>query len=121
MGRHSNGKQSKVYIGQRPADDAIGDCRVVVLENGKEKPLHHVKHHSDAFEWGYGGSGPADLALSILADHLGERPTEKQLREGRCLCWQFHQRFKWHFIVRADQASFTLTSRQIDNWLKSAL
>ncbi len=34
-------------------------------------PLPHVDLHSkNGFECGYGGSGPADLALSILADHL---------------------------------------------------
>jgi hypothetical protein len=33
--------------------------------------------------WGYGGSGPADLALSILSDVLRERPSEKRLYYGR--------------------------------------
>ncbi|MBT9252140.1 MAG: hypothetical protein KM296_00220 [Brockia lithotrophica] len=42
---------------------------VVVTVNGM--PLHHVERHSPTgFEWGYGGSGPADLALSILHDYL---------------------------------------------------
>jgi hypothetical protein len=35
---------------------------------------HVVVHSSDGFEWSDAGSGPADLALSILADHFGEDP-----------------------------------------------
>lgn len=43
---------------------------VVSVEDGKmvSAALPHVERHSpDGFAWGYGGSGPADLALSILA------------------------------------------------------
>lgn len=41
------------------------------------RPLLHVVHHSPSgFEWGYGGSGPSDLALSILCDYFEEDPSE---------------------------------------------
>jgi hypothetical protein len=40
--------------------------------------------HSHGFEWGYAGSGPAQLALAILNDHLGD--SEKAVR--------YHQKFK---------------------------
>lgn len=30
------------------------------------------RHSPDGFEWGYAGSGPAQLALAILAHHLGD-------------------------------------------------
>jgi len=29
-------------------------------------------HSPTGFEWGYGGSGPAQLALALLADHFGD-------------------------------------------------
>ena len=32
---------------------------------------HFVKHSPAGFEWGYTGSGPADLARSLLIDALG--------------------------------------------------
>jgi hypothetical protein len=36
-------------------------------------PLTHYPRHSPAgFEWGYGGSGPADLARALLIDALGK-------------------------------------------------
>lgn len=108
----------KIYRGQRPADDQIGDCRVYVIEGEHSRPLYHVKLHSDALEWSYAGSGPADTALSILADYFGERPTREQLRQGRCRCWRYHQAFKFAFIAPADPSGFTITLEQIAAWLK---
>lgn len=38
-------------------------------------PLHHhVRHSPTGFGWGYAGSGPADLARSLLWDALGAEP-----------------------------------------------
>jgi hypothetical protein len=114
------GNNMKTYQGQRPADDTpgVGDCRVVVTEDGRTRPLYHVKYHSDAFEWGYGGSGPGDLSLSILADFFGERPTRKQIERGKSRAWRCHQPFKWAFISTADHSGFTITEEQITEWLK---
>ncbi len=115
---NADGGAGKTYRGFRPADNEIGDCRVVVIENGKARPLRHVVLHSPSgLEFGYGGSGPADLALSILADYFGERPTSKQLSSGACQCWRHHQDFKWAFIAVAPRESFTITSDQIKDWL----
>ncbi len=47
-------------------------------------------HSPSGFEWGYGGSGPAQLALALLADHLGN--DEEAVR--------LHQDFK-HAVVAA--------------------
>jgi hypothetical protein len=53
---------------------------VVVLEDGKRaRPLRHIVVHSPTgLSWGYGGSGPTDLAISLLADYFGERPSRVQ-------------------------------------------
>ncbi len=40
-----------------------GEIRIGTLQ-------HLVRHSPDGFEWGYGGSGPADLARSIVGDLL---------------------------------------------------
>lgn len=51
-------------------------CTVEDGETGTTSPLeHHREWASDGvFAWGYAGAGPSDLALAILADHLGARP-----------------------------------------------
>ena len=64
----------KNYIAKRYEDNNI----VVVAEDGKDgrKLEHQEKHSPDGFEWGYAGSGPADLARSILWDFLGQAPDD---------------------------------------------
>jgi hypothetical protein len=54
---------------------------VVVAEGGFGRLLPHVLWHSPTgFECGYSGSGPADLALSIMADYWGVETAKMQKR-----------------------------------------
>ena len=59
---------------------------------------HLVVHHSPTgYEWGYGGSGPADLALNILEWQLrreGYRGDTIPCFEGRCFRGMFGMRAK---------------------------
>lgn len=76
-----------------------------VLNGDSRHALRHVVYHSpDGFEWGYAGSGPSDLALSILADALGERQTDDQAKHhdvsGCPRSFKLHQDFKRQFILR---------------------
>jgi len=95
----------KVYIGRRTA----GRASVLVEDVLGTSALHHVVRHSpDGFEWGYGGSGPSDAALSILTDYLEGSPIDVET------CYQA---FKFHFLADAPEKGFTITSDQIDLWL----
>lgn len=48
-------------------------------------PRHDLANHSpDGFNWGYGGSAPAQLALALAVDALGE---ERGLRAYQMLKW----------------------------------
>lgn len=85
-----------------------------VLVTVNHRPLPHIVCHSPTgLEWGYGGSGPADLALSILADHFDERPTSDDVATGRYKCWALHQDFKWEYINPAPHAGFQITTAEI--------
>ncbi len=102
----------KVYKVERTG----GLRSVVATVDGQ--PLRHIVHHSPTgFEFGYGGSGPADLALSILADYFGEKPSEKAIYHGRCKCWKPHQDFKWRFVSPQQGNSFEITEDEITAWL----
>lgn len=71
-------------------------------------PLPHVVRHSpDGFEWGYGGSGPSDLALAILADVLGCEPEPK-----------VYQRFKFDFVANWGDR-WMISERVIRGWLEN--
>ena len=78
----------------------------VVTANGELlDPRLDLRNHSPTgFEWGYGGSGSAQLALAILADHLEDREQALNL----------YQRFKWMVIAELPHGGWTLTTRQID-------
>lgn len=80
---------------------------VTVTENGRTWSLAHIVRHSpDGFSWGYGGSGPSDLALAILADVLGVMPAPAT-----------YQQFKFDVIATLDQDSnWTLTERFVRDW-----
>jgi len=64
-------------------------------------------HSPTGFEWGYGGSGPAQLALAILAEHLGDDRGALNL----------YQDFKWACIAQLRGANRSLSSEEIDDCL----
>jgi len=73
------------------------------------KPSQGLWNHSpDGFQWGYGGSGPAQLALAILLDVTGD----KQLAVAH------HQEFKRDLIATAGK-KLTITEAEVRDWLKA--
>ncbi len=80
--------------------------------------VHRPLHSPTGMNWGYAGSGPADLALAILLDYLQEVPTEDQLRMGMPLGWRLHQFFKRDFVA-GWKDSWSITSDEIQAWMES--
>lgn len=90
----------KTYRGTRE-----GSAADVALDGRPLNPRLDLWNHSPTgFEWGYGGSGPAQLALALLANHLGDDDEAVTL----------HQEFKRTVVARFDYRGWTLTSEQID-------
>jgi len=82
-----------------------GYAVIVTVDGRPLNPRLDLWNHSPTgFEWGYGGSGPAQLALAILADHFGN---DEQ-------AFNFHHRYKWAVIAELPKRSWTLTSQEID-------
>ena len=80
----------KTYRGCR---DSTGRAHVTIDDGGILTPLPHlVRHSPDGYEWNYAGSGPADLARSLLADVLGF-PTHSGV----------YQRFKFTVVAQLPQ------------------
>ena len=79
---------------------------VVTADGAPLAPCNDLMNHSPGgFEWGYGGSGPAQLALAICAHVLG---AEKALKA--------YQAFKWAFITPIREDSWTLPSSEVEAW-----
>ncbi len=80
-----------------------------------------VQHSPSGFEWGYGGSGPADLALNVCQwylIHIGYRGEKSQCYDGNCfsLAFVLHQRFKSEFIATAPREGITIPIERIAEW-----
>jgi hypothetical protein len=110
---------------QMIVNERHGDVRIWRDADGAlQASVRHLAHHSPCgFECGYGGSGPADLALSILAAFVPARagePTER-LYKGAHHCsrfaWMHHQRFKWEFIATLPKEGGVIRAADIRKWI----
>lgn len=84
----------------------------VAAPDGPPRKLPHQVLHSPAgLEWGYGGSGPADAAYSILVHLVGRR-----------LAMVLHQDFKWEFIAPLPRADgWALSDAEILRWVQAKM
>jgi len=88
---------------------------------------HHVVVHSPTgFEWGYAGSGPADLALNIVQTLLNERGYTGErvdCYQGWCWdkAWELHQDLKFDIIARVPHEGATIPYELLSNWLTEHL
>jgi hypothetical protein len=89
----------KTYVGGRSLAGAE-----VAVDGQKLDPRFDLKRLSPAgFEWTYEGNGPAQLALALLADHLGD--------DARALA--LYNAFMRAVVAELDN-SWELTSADID-------
>jgi hypothetical protein len=66
-------------------------------------PRFDLRRHADAFEFGFPGSGPAQLSLALLADALGD---DDRARDS-------YQRFKQRHVARWEGDRFAITEEEI--------
>ena len=67
----------------------------------------HEWHSPTGFEWGYGGSGPADLVLNILLAASGDRD----------FAAQHHQAFKWRFVADLPREGGIIRGSDAVEWI----
>lgn len=99
-----------LFIGMR-----IEGTTIVKADDREISPRRSLalrNHSPDGFNWGYGGSGPAQLALALLLeaglpDELAER---------------FYQDFKWDVVARFDQeCNWYFPGDKMREWIKAQL
>lgn len=95
--------------------DVCRDCGVsdvVLTRDAAGNPVTNVPcqvvvHSPTGFEWGYGGSGPADLALNILL-----------LFTDRVTAEQSYQAFKWAFIAPMPEGGGRIAAGDVREWVE---
>lgn len=82
-----------------------GERCVVKRDNGTTLPpfLEFVNHSPDGFEWGYGGSGPSQLAFALLYDVTHDLEFTRK----------FYQKFKADVISTLPRYEWSLTDLEI--------
>lgn len=102
---------NSVYVGSR---SNVGDALVTV--DGRPLsplPSQRVWNHSpDGFEWGYGGSGPAQLALALLL-HATAGNTITAL--------DYYQNFKWDVVAKWPRTGWATTRAAVMQWLAARI
>jgi hypothetical protein len=83
----------------------------VIGRDGEGRPLHlHLNfcnHSPTGYDWGYGGSGPAQLAFEILYDVFADPE----------LAWTLHQRFKFDRIATLSRdAPWNIREGEVVQW-----
>jgi hypothetical protein len=92
------------FFGYRAPGGKVG---VRAPGGGELDPRLDLYNHSpDGFEWGYGGSGPAQLALAILAYTI----------QNNDLAVQLHQDFKRDFVAKLDRDRWYITLAHVREW-----
>ena len=89
-----------------------GEAKIFVTQNNKrselriEPSLRVWNHSPSGFNWGYGGSGPAQTSLALLLDALGDQERAVNL----------HQSFKFRVVADwPSDSNWTITDEEIKN------
>lgn len=100
--KHYRGKRLAINGRVNPSCDSV----VTVVDGANTKPLPWrldlYNHSPTGLNWGYGGSGPAQLALALLADVLNNDE----------LAVRLHQDFKFSVVANLGD-SWTLDEAAI--------
>lgn len=79
-------------------------CHETVLSAAASQQL--VDHSPNGFNWGYGGSGPAQLALGLLLE----------VTSDETVALRAYQDFKWEVVAKLSDA-WELTEKSILDWV----
>ena len=100
-------RRMKVYEGMRTGEG----CIVTVNGQPLDPRTDLCNHSPTGFEWAYGGSGPAQLSLALLADALGDDE----------LAQDHYQKFKRKIVAGFEAEGWILTQAEIRSWIGSLL
>jgi len=92
-----------------------GKGNAIVTFNGKEldpkKSQAIINHSPTGFNWGYGGSGPAQLALAILLEVC-----------DKSIAVDLYQHFKWEVIAKLPiDKKWSMSVNYVKDWVQRKL
>lgn len=105
-GAGGGGEARHVYRGRRDPTAPVGE-EVTVTVDGEPLPRRYdlLSASPSGFEFGYGGSGSAQLAVAMLAHAYDD--------EFAC---EHYQQFKREVVAELPEGGWTLRTRDLDAW-----
>ena len=109
-----------IFAGSRDKAQPIESKQVYywgIGDKPKNLPLFEnwCTHSPTGFEWGYGGSGPAQLAWVLVFCSLIEVVDIDTAREKADL---YHQGYKWAVIAGLPYEGWQISSDSVLDWLR---
>jgi hypothetical protein len=99
-------RTSTAYQGRRDSTAPVcQECTVRVGGESLDARYDLLSASPSGFEWGYGGSGPAQLAVAILAHTYDDE-----------FARYHYQQFKQEVVSELPEEGWTLTRRDLDAW-----
>ena len=108
-GRGKDFLMERVFSGKKTETERI----VEIEQNGRVVPLplepslEIADHSPDGFNWGYNGSGSAQLSLGILYEVTGDAE----------LARSYYQMFKWDHVSRWGER-WEMSEIEVRRWLR---
>ena len=101
----------KIFRGRKTTDGCLVelDNEGYVTQLSLEKSLQVVDHSPDGFQWGYSGSGPAQLAAAILYE----------ITDDPDLTRTYYQLFKFDHVAKWEGLIFEISEDEVRNWLQN--
>jgi hypothetical protein len=99
----------KTYTGYRLPGKEVTAAKALVTVHQQGQPPRpldprlDLRMHADSFNWGYAGSGPAQLALALAADVLGDDDAAQEV----------HQKLKNKVIAALPKDGWSLSETQL--------
>jgi len=104
-------RTSTVYQGLRDSTAPVGqECTVRVDGEPLDTRYDLLSASPSGFEWGYGGSGPAQLSIALLAHAYDEE-----------FAANHYQSFKREIVSELPENGWTLNFTDLDAWRREAV
>jgi len=104
-------RASTVYQGRRDSTAPVGqECTVRVDGEPLDTRYDLLSASPSGFEWGYGGSGPAQLSIALLAHAYDEEFAADN-----------YQSFKREVVSELPEDGWTLNFTDLDAWRREAV
>lgn len=101
----------QIYAGTRDPMAPFGqECTVTVDGEPLDCRYDLLSASPSGFEWGYGGSGPAQLAIAILAHAYDDEFAQES-----------YQEFKHGVVATLPENGWTLTKADLDEWRREVI